>query len=442
MPEPSNIDCHPSRNEAQIAFVKAIEALTGDPDVGPGQIAWLRRQRPVAIDVHDRVLLSYPSDLEARLARCSEAMVRVDNKLRANGIAAGLSFGVSIRRNAEPTQGVFTPQQTVPEPKRPPWDRKPVYLPSFLVATTLPHSDLKVSEFTRVNGKIRTTLHAPKRIGLPFGVHARLILIHLATGAVRTRSRRFAVGRSINELLARMSITNGGGRDGQSTRARNQLNRLCATTFTTTTLLGNQGENLGDRRPLDGEGPEGSRGDPRRAVLRAGHEVGRASRSGDRADAAPFAAGLGPVRLADLPDGDARQDRDSQLAGASGAVRLRVRTAPGFPCKIPESAGTRERGLAWAVERRSRREARCPGSGASLGRELDGAPEREARLAAAVCAGLVAHILQHPKFARADQFAPVWSRFFPLEISTSRLPRFAPVWSRPCAGLVARPAPV
>ena len=244
MPEPSNIDRHPSRNEAQIAFVKAIEALTGDPDVGPGQIEWLRRQRPVAIDVHDRVLLSYPSDLEARLARCSEAMVRVDNKLRSNGIAAGLSFGVSIRRNAGPSQGVFVPQPTVHGAQRPPWERKPVYLPSFLVATTLPHSNLKASEFTRVNGKIRTTLHAPKRIGLPFGVHARLILIHLATGAVRTRSRRFAVGRSINELLARMSITNGGGRDGQSTRARNQLNRLCATTFTTTTLLGNQGENL------------------------------------------------------------------------------------------------------------------------------------------------------------------------------------------------------
>ncbi len=244
MPKPSNTDRHPSRGQAQIAFGKAVEALAREPDVREGQIEWLRRQRPVAIDVDDRVLLTYPSEVEARLARCSEAMVRLDHKLRGERLAAGLSFAVAHVRN-----GPSRPQS--PSPARPaarsgcaPWERQPVYLPSFLVATTLPHTDPKASEFTRVNGKIRTTLHAPKRIGLPYGVYARLIMIHLATGAVRTRSRRFVVGRSINELLARMRISNSGGRGGQSTRARNQLDRLCATTFTTTTLLGNQGENL------------------------------------------------------------------------------------------------------------------------------------------------------------------------------------------------------
>ena len=257
MPELSKVDRDPSRVHAQIAFGKAIEALACDPDVGQGQIAWLRRQRPVAIDVDDRVLLSYPSDVEAHLARSSEAMVRLDHKLRAKGIAAGLSFGISLCGNAATSRGVSAPQQTVPGARRPPWERKPVYLPGFLVATTLPHSDPKASEFTRVNGKIRTTLHAPKRIGLPFGVHARLILIHLATGAVRTRRRRFAVGRSINDLLARMAITNGGGRGGQSTRARNQLDRLCATTFTTTTPLGNQGENLVIADRWMAKGPRG-----------------------------------------------------------------------------------------------------------------------------------------------------------------------------------------
>ena len=257
MPELSDIDRHPSRLEAQIAFVKAVEALAEDPDVQPGQIAWLRRQRPVAIDVYDRVLLAYPSDVEARLARSTDAMVRLDHKVRREGLAKGLSFGVALSRNA-PTGVVVPPAQRTPtRAERAPWERRPVYLPGFLVATTLPHSDPKTSEFTRVNGKIRTTLHAPKRIGLPFGVHARLILIHLATGAVLTRTRRFAVGRSINELLARMSITNGGGRDGQSTRARNQLDRLCATTFTTTTPLGNQGENLVIADRWMAKGPKG-----------------------------------------------------------------------------------------------------------------------------------------------------------------------------------------
>ena len=244
MPEQSNNDRHRSRGEAEIAFRKAVAALARDPDVREGQIAWLRRQRPVAIDVHNCVLLAYPSDVEARLASSTEAMVRLDNKLREEGLATGVSVAVSLSRNPSPSQGVAAVQRAVPGAGRVPWERQPVFLPRFLVATTLPHSDPKASEFTRVNGKIRTTLHAPKRIGLPFGVHARLILIHLATGAVRTRSRHFLVGRSINQLLARMAITNGGGRDGQSTRARNQLDRLCATTFTTTTPLGNQGENL------------------------------------------------------------------------------------------------------------------------------------------------------------------------------------------------------
>ena len=257
MPEPSNIDRHPSRGEAQIAFGKAIEALASDPEVQQGQIAWLRSQRPVAIDVDGRVLLAYPSDMEAQLARSTESMVRLDHKLRGEGIAVGLSFGVALSRNAPPGNVTSAEQRTVSGARRPPWERQPVYLPGFLVATTLPHSDPKASEFTRVNGKIRTTLHAPKRIGLPFGVHARLILIHLATGAVRTRGRQFLVGRSINELLARMRITNGGGRDGQSTRARNQLDRLCATTFTTTTPLGNQGENLVLADRWMAKGPKG-----------------------------------------------------------------------------------------------------------------------------------------------------------------------------------------
>jgi len=244
VPEPSIVDRHPTRGQAQIAFGKAIEALARDPEVPRGQIEWLRRQRAVAIDGHNRVLLVYPSEVEAQLAYSTDAMVRLDHKLRGEGLAEGLSFEVALSRNAPAGQSVAAAQRAPTRAERPPWERQPVYIPSFLVATTLPHSDPKASEFTRVNGKIRTTLHAPKRIGLPFGVHARLILIHLATGAVRTRSRHFLVGRSINQLLARMAITNGGGRDGQSTRARNQLDRLCATTFTTTTPLGNQGENL------------------------------------------------------------------------------------------------------------------------------------------------------------------------------------------------------
>ena len=244
MQNPSNPARHPSRGQAQIAYGQALEALSRDPEVREGHLAWLRRQEPVAIDVNDRVLLAYPSQAEARLARSSAAMTRLDHELRGARLAAGLSFAVAAPEAKPPAGNGAGPERPATGRERPPWERQPVYLPGFLVATTLPHSDPKASEFTRVNGRKRTTLHAPRRIGLPFGVYARLILIHLATGAVRTRSRRFVVGRSINDLLSRVGVGNGGGRDGQSTLARNQLDRLCATTFTTTTLLGNAGENL------------------------------------------------------------------------------------------------------------------------------------------------------------------------------------------------------
>ncbi|MCY4583875.1 MAG: hypothetical protein OXE50_13940, partial [Chloroflexi bacterium] len=113
MPEQSNNDRHRSRGEAEIAFRKAVAALARDPDVREGQIAWLRQQRPVAIDAHNCVLLAYPSDVEARLASSTEAMVRLDNKLREEGLATGVSVAVSLSRNPSPSQGVAAVQRAV-----------------------------------------------------------------------------------------------------------------------------------------------------------------------------------------------------------------------------------------------------------------------------------------------------------------------------------------
>ena len=119
-----------------------------------------------------------------------------------------------------------------------------MFMPGFLVKTTLPHSDPKSTEFTRANGYIRTTLHAPARIGLPFGIYARLILIHVKTRAKRRNCRTLPLGSSKNDLLAQMGPSNSGGKGGPSTRAREQLDRLCATTFTPTFDEPGRGTNL------------------------------------------------------------------------------------------------------------------------------------------------------------------------------------------------------
>ena len=231
-----NLDNHTTRPQAQIAYLQGIEALAADPEVRCAHTHWLRQQKPFAIDDDGWILVAYPTETEAQLAAASEPMVRLGHRLRAIDAAAGvrpLAVGGSL------TPAPFKGGKARKKPRRDerlPWERQPVYMPAFLVATTLPHSDPKAPEFTRVNGKVSTTLVSTKRAGLPFGVYPRLIVIQLTTSAVLTRSRRFRAGRSINELLGRMNISNAGGTRSQATLARDQLDRLCTTTFITTHL--------------------------------------------------------------------------------------------------------------------------------------------------------------------------------------------------------------
>ena len=234
MPPRSDIGPDPTLELARDVWQRGLEALTRPPAASPAHIDWLRRQKPVGMQ-DGWVLLAYPNEIEARVAHATEATVRLSNRLRAARIAEGVRTCVVPAKTVAPAPAVAT---------RPPWERRPVYMPSFLVSTTLPHRDPKAPEFTRVNGSVITTLHAPRRIGVPFGVYARLILMHIATRATVLRSPRLRLGRSVNEFLARMGIRNSGGDRGESTRSRNQLDRICATTFTTTHLSPYGGSNL------------------------------------------------------------------------------------------------------------------------------------------------------------------------------------------------------
>ena len=97
---------------------------------------------------------------------------------------------------------------------------------------TIPHRRVDGSEYLRVNGDQRLSMLAPEESGLPYGVYPRLVLIHLTTRALLQKRRTIFVGESANEFLAFMGIRNNGGPRGESTRAREQLRRLCRTTFT------------------------------------------------------------------------------------------------------------------------------------------------------------------------------------------------------------------
>ena len=230
------------RRRAQIAFARALEAAlaSAERDPAPGEqasLAWAWRLKPVGFDPHGGVELLFDSDADADRARSASGLIRVGNVLRDLGLAPGLSCRVA-RPEPRATNAATGARAQAP------WVRNIVYLPSFLACTTLPHREPAKAEFSRKNGHTVVSLHAPAHVGLPFGVYARLIVIHLTTAAVRTGHHRFRVGRSLRELFGWMGICDSGGPRGPLALASRQVDRLCATTITTTHYKGTSGVNI------------------------------------------------------------------------------------------------------------------------------------------------------------------------------------------------------
>jgi hypothetical protein len=67
-------------------------------------------------------------------------------------------------------------------------------------------------------------------VGVPFGSHARLILLYLQTEALRTRSREVELGGSMRAWLARVGIP-AGGTTGKSVRDQAERISRCKLTF-------------------------------------------------------------------------------------------------------------------------------------------------------------------------------------------------------------------
>ncbi len=210
-----------ARSAAQIAYVKGFEALRACGYLTEGDRLFLLSQRPCGVDGEGRIVLEFATPAEAAAAGSSPALNRIARQLREGQLAAGLDRRVV----SQPSKKKAAPSRSGP-PKQ-----KVLYLPGFLASVTLPHSKVEGTEFSRVNGNIRLSLLAPGDPGLPYGVYPRLILMHLTTKAVLQRERTFYVGESANEFLSLMGISNSGGPRGMSTLARDQLRRLCLTSF-------------------------------------------------------------------------------------------------------------------------------------------------------------------------------------------------------------------
>jgi len=67
-------------------------------------------------------------------------------------------------------------------------------------------------------------------VGVPFGSHARLILLYLQTEALRTSSREVELGRSLRDWLGRIGVSVG-GTTGRSVRDQAERISRCRLTF-------------------------------------------------------------------------------------------------------------------------------------------------------------------------------------------------------------------
>lgn len=129
----------------------------------------------------------------------------------------------------------------------------PDYLPAVLCQVGLPRRATKGRTFERASGGVSLQVEAGKvwdgtgwrQLALPYGVRPRLALVHIATQALRTRSRVIDVGASANAFLTELGLDNGGKAYPQM---RRQMAALAACTLrlgrTETRMVGGQDRNF------------------------------------------------------------------------------------------------------------------------------------------------------------------------------------------------------
>jgi len=100
------------------------------------------------------------------------------------------------------------------------------YMARALAQATIPHSKKDGNEFVRKNGHFTLTIVAPSNIGLPYGSLPRLLLVWVATEAVRTRECTLIMGENLSDFMRQLDLMPTGGVKGDITRLREQIKRL------------------------------------------------------------------------------------------------------------------------------------------------------------------------------------------------------------------------
>lgn len=107
-------------------------------------------------------------------------------------------------------------------------------LPVEFVFLTLPYKEINLNIYRRESDKAILSIGSgyneidQKYYGIPYGVYPRLILYYICSEVKRTKSKEIILGKSVQDILERMSVTEHGVRnDGKVLKSfKEQLLRL------------------------------------------------------------------------------------------------------------------------------------------------------------------------------------------------------------------------
>jgi Plasmid encoded RepA protein len=114
------------------------------------------------------------------------------------------------------------------------------FLHTVMCQVGLPRSFTPERTFERHNGHMSILLEAGKLFdgqqfvdrSLPYGATPRLVLVHVSSEAIRTRSRTVEIGHSMRQFLHQLGMQTSGGERGGYTMLKKQMECLAACRLT------------------------------------------------------------------------------------------------------------------------------------------------------------------------------------------------------------------
>ena len=199
-----------SREAGRITYFTAVEHLRHA--LSEEDVKYLLEQQVIGIDRKGRIILKSEEASSKPSRERNQLFDLLNREIIKRDWSGGITFRI-IQSSCES----YSPYKDL------------LFLPRDLVTMTLPHSRVKGNEYLRINGRRQLSLIAPRRIGLPYGIYARLILMYLTTIRIRKKDRRFELKSSWRAFLKKLHL-HWNGRSYQA--IKNQVRRLCATVYT------------------------------------------------------------------------------------------------------------------------------------------------------------------------------------------------------------------